>query len=76
MTVKPRGGEGHRPITEGMDGKVRTPNLFHQPQTMPLMEQEMIAAELPRKACYRGTLFTQLLGPHITEINMHRALRT
>ena len=47
-----------------------------QPQTMPLMEQEMIAAELPRKACYRGTLSTQLLGSHITEINMHRALRT
>ena len=25
MTVKPRGGEGHRPITEGMSGKVGNP---------------------------------------------------
>ena len=41
--------------------KLGTSNLFPQPQTMPLMEQEVIASEPPRKACYRGALFTQLL---------------
>ena len=54
--------------------KLGTPNLFPQPQTMPLMEQEMIAAELPRKACYRGVLFTQplllLLLSHLSRVQL------